>query len=172
MAGRQVLIDGYNVIRADPVLSGLEARSLEEARDQLTRAVASWPRFRDDDVTIVFDGSRGRSFASTRRFGHVTVTFSASASADDVIKSLAARSRDPARIIVVTNDADIRQFCSALGCSVTGSQNLLDQLGSPWKRRGQRPREDFSNPPSPGSEKKGNPQRLPKRLRGRRDVRF
>ena len=32
-----------------------------------------------------------------------------------------------------TNDSDIRDFCSGLGCTVTGSENLLDQLSAPRK---------------------------------------
>lgn len=174
MAGRHVLIDGYNVIRVDPVLSRLELTSMEEARAALVRTVASWPRFAGDQVTIVFDGRGTRSFASATRQGHVTVTFPPPGqSADDYIKALARTARDPENTVVVTNDSDIRNFCSGLGCVVTSSQNLLVQLTSPHKAR--RPKPDFEPDQANtanDTSKKGNPRKLPKRLRGRHDVRF
>lgn len=174
MAGRHVLIDGYNVIRADAVLSGLEQRSLEEAREALQRSVASWPRFASDRVTIVFDGIGARSFASSIRHGHVTVVFPPpGASADDYIKMAAQQTRNPNSVVVVTNDSDIKTFCAGLGCSVTGSENLLGQLRSPHKV--QRATHDDDNVyvgQVNGTSKKGNPRRLPKRLRGKHDIRF
>jgi uncharacterized protein len=173
MAGRQVLIDGYNVIRADPSLASLEARSLEEARESLTRSVSAWPRFLGDLVNIVFDGPGTRSFATREQHNHVSVTFPpAGVTADDLIKRLAQRSPDPRQVVVVTNDSDIRQFCEALGCTVTGAENLLGQLGSPRKMRRTGQKDDDYGGTSSGTPKKGNPRRLPKKLRGRRDFRF
>lgn len=175
MAGRQILIDGYNVIRADPVLSAMERESLEEARVALMRRLASSPRFMSDTVTVVFDGVRRQSWVGTRRLGHVTATYSRDgSSADDVIKGRAQGRAAAQSVVVVTNDADIRAFCQGVGCTVTSSENLLAQLSSPRRlaaarRDGPRSSEGSGDR---GTPKKGNPRRLPKRARNRQDYRF
>jgi len=170
-----VLIDGYNVIRADPALSALEQDSLDDARTALLRSVAAWPRFRDDAVTVVFDGAGTRSFTANQRLGHMTASFPpAGVSADDLIKARAQMATNPRLVVVVTNDADIRDFCAGLGCTVTGSENLLGQLTSPRKARPARAGvpEDRDWQPEGGKPKKGNPRRLPKRLRNKGEYRF
>jgi len=178
MAGRQILIDGYNVIGADAVLSGLQRESLEAARDALIKSVAGSPRFLGDAVTIVFDGAQVPGFSSNQRFGHVTATFSnAGASADDVIKARAQAARDPATIVVVTNDGDIRDYCRGLGCAITGSENLLEQLTAPKKllrarRMAEAPDDGVAEPARLSTVRKGNPKRLPKRQRNQREYRF
>jgi predicted RNA-binding protein with PIN domain len=175
MAGRQVLIDGYNVIRADATLLALESRSLEEARSALIRMVSASPRFLGDAVTIVFDGAGNRSFGAIERVGHVSSMYSNQGStADDVIKARASAARDPTSVVVVTDDADIRLHCERAGCTVTGSRNLIEQLAIPKKaRRVQSVSHDAEvEPPSRGTTKKGNPRKLPKRQRNQRDYRF
>ena len=175
MAGRQVLIDGYNVIRADPTLSALELRSLEEARTALIRMVSASPRFVGDAVTIVFDGAGNRSFETVERVGHVSSIYSNQGStADDVIKARALAARDPTSVVVVTDDADIRLHCERAGCTVTGSRNLVEQLAIPKKARRVQSvsRDTEAVSPSSGTTKKGNPRKLPKRQRNQRDYRF
>jgi predicted RNA-binding protein with PIN domain len=169
MAGRQVLIDGYNVILADPNLSRLHRESMETARDALVRSVSGSSRFLGDAVTIVFDGP-GRQ--TQHRVGHVTVTYSSTGSkADDVIKARAAAARDPQSVVVVTNDRDIRDYCSLLGCTITGSENLLDQVALPPKiKPNRRPAPDNAGEAAEpratlSTVKKGNSKRLPKKLR-------
>lgn len=174
MAARQVLVDGYNVIRADPNLSALEHQSLEAARDALIKNLASSPRFLGDMVTVVFDGA-ARSFAGNRRYGGVTATYSAAgSSADEVIKARATAASDKASTVIVTDDLDIRTFCAGIGCIVTSSQNLLRQMATPRKLEPPRPRPvEYDDERSPSTtEKKGNPRRRPKRLRKERDYRF
>lgn len=175
MAGRHILIDGYNVIRADPNLLRLESQSLENARTALIRTVAASPRFAGDVVTVVFDGIGERSYARRERYGNVTMVFpEPGTSADDNIKRQAAAARDPSQTVIVTNDTDIRDFCASLGCTVTGSENLLTQISLPRKLRPvpTEERTDSEPPPTSGTQKKGNPRRLSKRERHRRDYRF
>ena len=164
---RTILIDGYNVIGADPNLSRLLGQSLEAARTALLQTIAGSPRFRGDAVTVVFDGAQ-TSTLSASRLGHVSAVYSpAGTSADDVIKERAASAPTPEQVVVVTDDADIRDHCRRHGCSVTGSQNLLDQLTLPGKLRRPRPvpDTDFSGAPNPSGTKRGNARRLPKRAR-------
>ena len=184
MATRHIIVDGYNVIRADPTLQRAERVSLEEARRVLLSTLNSSPRLRNDEVTVVFDGTfEGRPYANSQRFGRVTALYSARGqTADDVIKArvgvLSGSSARPADIVVVTNDGEIRRHCLALGCQVSGSENLLNQLPGPRHAQLRRQalqrqeRDDEVYGPPPGGPKKGNPRRKPKRERRPQDYRF
>ncbi|HEV3312071.1 MAG TPA: NYN domain-containing protein [Chloroflexota bacterium] len=174
MTGRHILIDGYNVIRANPELSRVERRSLEAARRALLNIVAAAPRLRGDDVTVVFDGAGTRSFATAERLGSIRAVYSPPGkSADDVIKSTAASLADPSRAVVVTNDMDIRLFCERLGCLVTSPENMLGQLQPSIRPARHSDDEEGDAPPRVlGTKKKGNPRRAPKAERHRHDVRF
>src|SRR6478672_5392627 len=78
--GRTVLVDGYNVIRRDPVLARLERTSLDLALHTLLACINSSPQFRHDEVTVVFDGAGSREAgvtgSRTFRRGRVRVMFS------------------------------------------------------------------------------------------------
>lgn len=175
MASRQVLIDGYNVIGADPMLAGLRDSCLEAARSALIKAVAASPRFLGDQVTIVFDGGAARSFLSSQRHGHITAVFSnGGMSADDVIKARVAGNADARNVIVVTNDRDVAGVCAGYGCTVTRSENLLEQLSTPRKmpRKARGSDGDDYAHPTLSTVKKGNPKRLPKAMRNRKEYTF
>ncbi len=169
---RHIIVDGYNVIRADPRLQSLEHVSLEHARDVLVRTLASSPRLVNDRITVIFDGTRGtRSHVHSHRLGRIDTLYSARGqTADDVIVAQARSSPPSARVVVVTNDVAVRENCRAAGCEVSGSENLLDQL--PGKVR--RPEREPEGPTRNGlsTVKHGNPRRASRKARRPRDVRF
>jgi predicted RNA-binding protein with PIN domain len=171
---RHIVIDGYNVIRSDPTFVRIEQQSMEDARGALLNLVNSSPRLARDDITVVFDGSGNRTFANGYRLGRVKAIFSPlGQSADDVIKEQARNARHPESLVVVTNDNDIRSYCEGLGCTVSRSENMLEQLPG-QKRRTSRPRqhdEEDGNAVT-GTKKKGNPRKLSKRARRDHDYRF
>lgn len=75
---RQIIIDGYNVIRADPRLQSLEQVSLQTARDVLVRTLASSPRLSNDRILVVFDGRGGtRGHIHSHRVGRIDTMYSA-----------------------------------------------------------------------------------------------
>jgi predicted RNA-binding protein with PIN domain len=171
MVVRHVIVDGYNVIRADPRLQALERVSLDHARDVLVRTLASSPRLVNDRITVVFDGTRGaRSHIHGHRLGSVSIVFSAAGqTADDVIAARARGLSAGARVVVVSNDVELRERCRAEGCDVTGSENLLSQL--PGRQQRAEPTEN-DEAPSLSTIKRGNPRRTSKRSRRQREYRF
>ena len=169
---RQIIIDGYNVIRADPRLQSLEQVSLQTARDVLVRTLASSPRLSNDRILVVFDGRGGtRRHIHSRRMGRIDTMYSAQGqTADDVIVEQAGVLARSGRVVVVSNDVEVRERCRAEGCEVSASGNLLDQIPG-------RPRKAVSDTGDPGpttlsTVKRGNPRRTSKRERGKRDIRF
>ncbi len=170
---RHIIVDGYNVIRADPRLQSFERVSLEHARDVLVRTLASSPRLINDQVTVVFDGTGGiRGHVQSRRMGRIEILYSARGqTADEVIVAHAETLSHRARVVVVTNDVAVRENCRAAGCEVSGSENLLSQL--PGARRASPGRDEDDEPYGTLSTvKRGNPRRSSKRERRRRDVWF
>src|SRR5581483_3358718 len=166
---RHVLVDGYNVIRADPRLQSIERTSLERARQTLVQTLASAPRLARDRVVVVFDGRDGfRSHVSVHHVGRIDVLYSARGQlADDVIVHQARDLAACGRVVVVTNDQDVRRQCTAAGCDVTGSENLLQQV--PGRRvrprDGEIDEDDYL--PTLSTTKRGNPRRAGKRARNR-----
>ncbi|MDQ3281830.1 MAG: NYN domain-containing protein [Acidobacteriota bacterium] len=88
------LIDGSNVLGVMRV-----DRHGEEGKRGLVRLLASFARARQTRVTCVFDGPEPPSFA--KHLGSVTVAFSGTRSADDVIAERAGSGRGWS---VVTSD--------------------------------------------------------------------
>jgi predicted RNA-binding protein with PIN domain len=88
------LIDGSNVLGAMR-----QDRTADEPKRSLVRSLASFARAKKTRVTCVFDGPEPASFA--RHLGSVTVAFSGSRSADEVIVERAASGRG---WTVVTSD--------------------------------------------------------------------
>lgn len=169
---RHIIVDGYNVIRADPRLQSFEREGLEKARDVLIRTLSSSPRLVRDQITVVFDGTGGtRGHVHAHSVGRVRVLYSARGqTADDVIVREARSLRTAGRVIVVTNDTEVREKCRSADCEVSGSENLLDQL--PGRVRSLPVREDEEDrDPSLSTVKRGNPRRSRRRSR-ERDIRF
>jgi predicted RNA-binding protein with PIN domain len=88
------LVDGSNLLGAMKV-----DRHSEAAKRELVRALAAFARAKKTRVTCVFDGPEPPSFA--KHLGAVSVAFSGTATADDVIAQRAANGRGWS---VVTSD--------------------------------------------------------------------
>ncbi len=169
---RQIIIDGYNVIRADPRLQSLEQVSLQTARDVLVRTLASSPRLSNDRILVVFDGRGGtRRHIHHHRVGRIDTMYSAHGqTADDVIVAQASVLARSGRVVVVSNDVEVRERCRAEGCEVSASGNLLDQI--PGRPRRTAPDPGDLGPTTLSTVKRGNPRRTSKRDRENRDIRF
>jgi predicted RNA-binding protein with PIN domain len=167
---RHIIVDGYNVIRADPRLLEFERRSLDDAREVLIRTLASAPRLVNDRVTVVFDAELGvRRHAHRRQAGRIEVVYSpAGRRADDLIMAQAEALAGTGTVIVVSNDREIQDRCRAAGCQVSGSENLLGQL--PGRMRPEP--DDEGEIRTLSTAKRGNPRRAPRGRKRQRDVRF
>jgi len=169
---RHIIVDGYNVIRADPRLQSFERVSLEHAREVLVKTLASSPRLANDQLTVVFDGGRGsRPHIHSERLGRVVLVYSAQGqTADDVIVSQARSLAGAHRVVVVSNDVEVRERCRAVGCEVSAAENLLTQLPGASRPLAHDNEDDVDTTLS--TVKRGNPRRSSRRARRQRDVRF
>jgi predicted RNA-binding protein with PIN domain len=139
---RELLIDAYNVIFADPRLGPLVRRSPEEARDQFLEYVRANRPADSSRVTVVFDAHRDSGFASepgrqNRSYSSAVHVVFARETADVWIQRRVRNATDPARITVVTSDREIVstvRACGALHLTVS------EFLGLQRKRRTRRAR--------------------------------
>lgn len=109
---REILIDGYNLIRQSERLSEQERRGgLEAGRTALVRALSAYRAATGDRVTVVFDGDEGVGVGigtGARRQEGVSVIFSRPPeSADDVIVARIRKSHGKKAALVVSSDRKI-----------------------------------------------------------------
>jgi predicted RNA-binding protein with PIN domain len=153
---RTILVDGYNIIKRDPILSGLERLGLQVAREALFSRLLSSYDLRGNDITVVFDGQGARE--TTDRWGVLKIIYSRSGeSADAVIARLAAASKDPSQMVGLSDDRAVRQSITQAGGQAAGSADRRSPRMTDKQNTGdEEPR---------GKEKKGNPRRAKKRPR-------
>ena len=140
---QKILIDGYNVIHADPEMKRLLDPSPENARVLLVERLVSYVDQKRLRVTIVFDGRGMLLDAESIIPGKLQILFSRGhQSADELIISTLEEAANPREYLVVTSDnEDIGRVARGLGSQVLSSAAFLSRL----KRSGgkeQAPAED------------------------------
>lgn len=162
-----IVVDGYNVIGSEQGLRG----DLEHKRNALVNEVAAYQTRTGHSLTTVFDGWRnGRDDETRQQVGNVTVVFSRyGEKADAVIERLAREIGDTC--IVVTSDRDLRRSVESSGAVAVYVGEFLAKM---------RVNPDMPDPedeavdlePFPrgrDGRKKGNPRRLSRAERVRRE---
>ena len=162
-----IVIDGYNVIGSEQGLRG----DLEQKRADLVKEVAGYQARTGHVLTTVFDGWRnGRNHETREQVGEVTVVFSRyGEKADAVIERLAREIG--ATCIVVTSDRDLRRSVESSGAVAVYVSEFLGKMRTdPADLDSMEDADEFENPPrSLDGRKKGNPRKLSKAERVRRE---
>ena len=124
-----VLIDGYNLVFADPYLKDLSARDMGSARDQLLDRICNYAGYTGCDTAVLFD-----AYNVPYGTGHeevmngVRVIFTAEdESADIRMGIMAAESRDR-QVYVVTSDSLVQTDAWAHGALRISSREFLKEL--------------------------------------------
>lgn len=127
---RRLLVDGYNVIHADPDLKRLVQGDLELARARLVELLSEYARIRETDVVVVFDGHAGVSpHGSDEVVLGVRVIFSARGeTADAVLESLALRADDPRLTTVATSDRATQEAVFSRGVMRMSARELVGAM--------------------------------------------
>lgn len=129
-----LVVDGYNVVHAWPQLKRiLETRGLEDARDQLIRALSEYSAHTGVKVTVVFDSHERTARAEPPEvIDGVIVRFGTkTASADHVIERLAqrwSRRGDAGQVTVATGDRLQRALVGAMGVSTISAEALAEEV--------------------------------------------
>jgi predicted RNA-binding protein with PIN domain len=146
---QKIIVDGYNVIHADPELKRAAVAGMQRAREALLSRLRDYLASRDVQVTVVFDGAGGIVDAEPLIPGRLQVLYSARGqSADEVIVDTLRDHANAREYIVVTSDmADIGRAVMAEGASLMASADFLDRI-----RGGDAPTEAAREKPDPSEE--------------------
>jgi predicted RNA-binding protein with PIN domain len=158
MSSRWTIIDGNNLIHADPNLAETRQQDFQAARQVLVRRLEAICEKAGGRVTVIFDSRTPKAFTGFEG-SPLDVRFAdPGVGADAFIERLVHAAPDPARITVITSDATERRVVEAAGalsqsCRLFLQQSALDrtafqgrlrtaggaplkpQLGDVWKPR-------------------------------------
>ena len=125
---RDILVDGYNVIKNNLMFRTLETKSLAEARLLLIRQLQNRYRHTTHRVIVVFDGDGKHEQVSHEE--HIRIVYSRyGETADSVIKRLSAEARSVGRLVqMYSDDEDIRQTVVEHGGNVQTTNHLMKQM--------------------------------------------
>ena len=128
---REILIDGYNLIRqSDRLLEVEQRQGLEAGRTSLIELLAAFRKATGDRISVVFDGDDGVGFisGSSRQKG-ISVCFSQPPeSADDVIIERMKRRHGTKALLVVSSDKAIQASARRDRISAIGSGRFAGEL--------------------------------------------
>ena len=165
-----IIIDGYNLIRQSPVLSGYEDISLETGRSELIKMLQMYKKVKGHTITVVFDGWGGKDGAEKRsRERGIMVRYSSPGqTADDVIVRMSKIDRD--RAVVVTSDRllieKVEKNCSQIIPSDSFEIKLM--LASPSYNQSQDAEDSGYVSKRLITKKKGPSFKLSKKIRKRK----
>lgn len=157
----EIIIDGYNLIGSDQGLRG----NLEAQRNWLVQRLSLYQQRKGFSVIVVFDGWRsGRINEVEEKRDEVTVVYSRQGEkADSVIVRIARQKGSGC--VVVTSDREVRKAVERFGATAVYAGEfaaIMRNLDASFKDDEADEVEDFPL-------KKGNPRRLSKTERKRRD---
>lgn len=165
-----LIIDGYNLM-ACYTGAGQSGLQSEMARESLLRDLLSYRQRKGHATTVVFDGwQQGQAIEGREHRSGVQVIYSKRGErADQVIQRLAREYGSDCA--VVSSDHEIIATARAHGAFVMRAQEFAAKLtGASGIGGGQMHKELDTGEdlvPKRGSEKKGNPRKLPKAQRQR-----
>lgn len=133
----KIIVDGYNMLHLVPSYREQIASDLEAARAQLIRDLQVYQAFKKVEITVVFDGSPDIPTAQQHQnLAGVQVIFShAPSNADRLIMNLIRKEKTQKRLIVVSEDREIKNFALSAGSSVLSPQAFYQRLQLPSRDR-------------------------------------
>ncbi len=129
LLGRDILVDGYNVIKRGPSFQAAHAQSLAEARERLITLLTHRYRHTPHRVFIVFDGDRNaEQVTNHNRYIHIIYS-QRGVTADAVIARLTVEAREQGREAeIFSDDSEVRQTAIAQGSIAQTTTQLERQI--------------------------------------------
>ncbi|UCG20805.1 MAG: NYN domain-containing protein [Deltaproteobacteria bacterium] len=166
-----LVVDGYNLIRRSPTLSGAEELSLEHGREALVEKLRQYKRIKGHRITVVFDGADKVTLAEekTQQKGIKVIYSRRGKTADSVIRRICRDQGE--KVVVVTADGELAKYAESCGSVVMPSEEFEAKIEMSFYANlkgleGEDEGEGWS--PVKGTSKKGPARRLSKKDRKRR----
>lgn len=132
------ILDGYNIIKRSDFLA---TQVLKDGRRDLVRFISEKKPCgsSNNKVTVVFDGAEDLDFPRQRDNKGIEVIFTSNnANADERIKKIVKESRNPKRIVVVSDDREIQFTIRSYGAQIMTVAEFI-QKGNPSLKIPQNP---------------------------------
>lgn len=131
LVGRDILVDGYNIIKNSPSFRAVESKNFAAARETLISQLVQRYRHTPHQVIVVFDGDG--NYEQTQAVHRVRVIYSRyDQTADSVIARLAAEARQAGREVeMYSNDGEVQQAVAQQGGGVHTAHQLTGQFNAP-----------------------------------------
>jgi len=137
-----LVVDGYNLLKAWPRLRQQERSSLELARRSMIRVLGDYAQRTGARVQLFFDGDDAVDLPAAGRSRRVQITFARPPrKADDLIADVVQRQHGSKRVLVVSSDREVRRAARRHGIRSSSSEEFIRQLELPV------PRQDPPAPP-------------------------
>lgn len=123
----EIIIDAYNLIyRASDLRKHLQ-QSLEIARERLLQKLIVFRQNKKIKITVVFDGNRVGQPSSVTRSGlqiHYSIP---PKKADEIIKFIVRKRKNPRNITVVSSDNEILNFARTSRANIMKSEEFYQK---------------------------------------------
>jgi len=166
-----LIVDGYNLLAQTSRIGGGPSRHSEMARESLLRDLAGYRQRKSHPITVVFDGWQQGWGTEQRehRLGLQIIFSRRGEKADQVIQRMVAEFGSACA--VVSSDHEIIDCANARGAFVMKAQEFAGKLREMPVPAGLALHKELDRGedlrPKRGTEKRGNPRKLPKAMRQR-----
>ncbi len=125
-----LLVDGYNVIHANPDLEALLADNLEASRNVLMDVLSNYQGFRQYEVILVFDAYKVKGNpGEIVRYHNISVVYTKEAeTADRYIERTAHEIGHKYHVTVVTSDGVEQVIIRGAGCNLMSSRDFWEDV--------------------------------------------
>ncbi|MDD5454861.1 MAG: NYN domain-containing protein [Candidatus Ratteibacteria bacterium] len=118
-----LIVDGYNVL----MQMGLKDKTLEARRNHFVRILNARNRM-FGGIMVVFDGKEEVADFPKKERSDVSVFFTKDRIADDHIKYLIEKSKNPKSLTIATDDREVKDFAKMHGAKLISSRELIDKV--------------------------------------------
>lgn len=123
MGPMRYLIDGNNLLHA------LADVGIDAGRQGLCALLGGLAEARGDEVAVIFDGTGPRGPRQRQiRDERITVRFSGTRPADDVIAEIVQGDSAPRRLTVVSGDRQVQRNARKRRCGISSSRDFANML--------------------------------------------
>lgn len=123
------LIDGNNVLRANPEWEKVFKENPENAKDYFVQKVVDYFKDKKNQATIFFDGfSFVHSFSKISN--NVSIKHAKNKTADETILITIEKSKNPKNLVIVTNDIPLSKKAKLYQCRLISSSEFINMLTS------------------------------------------
>ena len=121
---RKFIIDGNNLIGKIPELKSIPKSNNQSARERLAAILDRFCTGKKIKLSLHFDGFAGPAI----RTNHLSIHYSDSRPADDLIRREIEHSKNPKLITVVSSDNSLGSFAKACSCTVIKAETFAKEL--------------------------------------------